>query len=106
MGNSRRQWSGEEILKVLKRYLVERVELSGVCEEFGVHPSQVYRWQAQMFSEGAAVFERRRTKREKKADKKAEQRAARLEAKLQSKNEVLSELMEEHVKLKKSLGEI
>jgi hypothetical protein len=29
-----------------------------------------------------------------------------LEQKLTQKNEVLSELMEEHVKLKKSLGEI
>ena len=29
-----------------------------------------------------------------------------LEKKLQTKNEVLSELMEEHVKLKKNLGEL
>jgi uncharacterized coiled-coil protein SlyX len=35
-----------------------------------------------------------------------EKRISHLEQKLTQKNEVLSELMEEHVKLKKSLGEI
>jgi uncharacterized coiled-coil protein SlyX len=35
-----------------------------------------------------------------------EKRISQLEQKLTQKNEVLSELREEHVKLKKSLGEI
>jgi transposase len=37
---------------------------------------------------------------------KLEKQMAKLEGKLAQKNEVLAELMEEHVKLKKSLGEI
>ena len=39
---------------------------------------------------------------QKSAEKK---RIEQLEAKLQTKNEVLSELMEEHIQLKKDLGE-
>ena len=35
-----------------------------------------------------------------------DRRIAALEQKLQRKNEVLSELMEEHIKLKKELGEL
>jgi len=56
----------------------------------------------EFFENGAAAF-RKESARENKQDK---ERIAALEAKLQSKNEVLSELMEEHVALKKSLGEI
>ena len=39
------------------------------------------------------------------SQKRDQQRMAALEQKLRTKNEVLSELMEEHVALKKSLGE-
>lgn len=105
MGESRKQWSGEEILAVLKRHLVDKVELSKVCEEFGVHPSQFYRWQAMLFGEGAGVFERK-SAGEKRQVAKAEERVAVLEKKLERKNEVMAELMEEHVRLRKSLGEI
>jgi hypothetical protein len=55
----------------------------------------------EFFENGAAAF-RKDSDRESQQDK---QRIAALEAKLEKKNEVLSELMEEHVALKKSLGE-
>jgi transposase-like protein len=55
MGESRKQWSGEAILGVLRRHLVDRVDISKVCEEAGVHPSQLYRWQAQLFGSGGGV---------------------------------------------------
>jgi hypothetical protein len=56
----------------------------------------------EFFENGAAAF-RKESDRESQHDR---QRIAALEAKLKSKNEVLSELLEEHVALKKSLGEI
>lgn len=42
--------------------------------------------------------------KQKAADSKAEQKITALEAKIVRKDEVLGELMEEHIKLKKSLG--
>ena len=105
MGEVRKQWSGAEILAILKRHLVDKVDMSKVCEEAGAHPSQFYRWQAMLFSEGAAVFERK-SAGEKREVARAEERVAVLEKKLERKNEVMAELMEEHVRLKKSLGEI
>jgi transposase-like protein len=83
---------------------VDRVDISKVCEEAGVHPSQLYRWQAQLFGSGAAIFERRNPGQHR-ALARAQERVSALEAKLQKKNEVLSEVMEEHVRLKKSVGE-
>ena len=60
-----------------------------------------YRWQDRFFLEGASVFE----KSNEKPSVQMTRKMAQLEDKLQRKNEVLSELMEEHIALKKSLGE-
>lgn len=105
MSDKRRQWTGEQILLLLKRHLVDKVELSKICEEEKIQPSQFYRWQAQLFAEGAAVFQRKNGQGERKQRVEAREKIAGLEEKLQKKNEVLSELMEEHVNLKKELGE-
>jgi transposase len=100
----RKRWGPEEIARVLRRYLVEKVELSKVCEEAGCCPSQVCRWQKTLFDGAAATFSRRNGSPDREL-KAAKARASELEEKLQRKHEVLSELMEEHVRLKKSLGE-
>lgn len=105
MSEKRRQWTGEQILAILKRHLVDKVELSKICEEEKVQPSQVYRWQAQLFVDGAAVFQRKNGNGERRDRLEALEKIAGLEEKLQKKNEVMSELLEEHVKLKKELGE-
>lgn len=75
-----------------------------MCEEYQLHPTVFYRWLKQFFENGAGVFGP-----PPRADKQVEareQRIAFLEAKLKRKDEVLAELMEEHLALKKSLGEI
>jgi transposase len=105
MSEKRRKWDGEQILAILKRHLVDKVELSKICEEEDIQPSQFYRWQAQLFAEGAAVFQRKNSQGERREHLDALAKIAGLEEKITKKNEVLSELMEEHVKLKKELGE-
>jgi hypothetical protein len=62
-----------------------------------------YRWLKQFFEQGSAAFE---SNSPDKTQTRQDRRMHYLEEKLKSKNEVLSELMEEHVALKKSLGEI
>jgi transposase-like protein len=99
----RKRWSGEEIVGVLRRYLKEKVELSKLCEEVGCHPSQVFRWEKQLFEGGWKVFDRKPA--ENHAVRKIEQRAEELEKKLRRKDAVLAELMEEHVALKKTAGD-
>jgi hypothetical protein len=59
-----------------------------------------YRWEKDFFENGAAVFE----PRARRAIDGKDRKIAFREQKLQRKHEMLSELMEEHVKLKKSLG--
>jgi transposase len=62
----------------------------------------LYNWQKQFFENGAAAFEQVRSAPEKHQ----ERTIAALRDKIQRKNEVVAELMEEHVKLKKELGEL
>ncbi len=98
----RKHYTPHEKVAILRRHYIEQVAVSDLCDELGLQPTVFYRWQKQFFENGAAAFER--TNRHKQDA--AERRNAELEEKLIRKNEVLSELMEEHVKLKKSLGEL
>ena len=102
MSKQRKHFTPEEKISILRRHFIEKIPISGVCEQAGIQPSQFYQWQKQFFENGAAAFERNGRS---KPDKSVE-RIAALEAKVRRKDEVLGELMEEHVALKKELGEL
>ncbi len=102
MRKTRKNYTGQEKVSILKRHLLEQVPVSDLCDEFNLQPSVFNRWMKEFFENGAAAFVKDNS-RQKKAEEK---RIQKLEAKLQTKNEVLSELMEEHIQLKKDLGEL
>ena len=91
-----------EKVAILRLHLLEHTPVSDLCDQHGIHPTMFYRWQKEFFENAAAAFEHR--SRRPSDDK--DRRIALLEQKLQRKHEVLSELMEEHIKLKKELGEL
>jgi transposase-like protein len=105
MKQSRKRYPDPEKLAILKRHLVEKVPISDLCDQFGIQPSQIYRWQQQLFEYGTAAFQRAGKGSAKRDDDAKDRKIAALEQKLQLKNEVVAELMEEHVQLKKELGE-
>jgi transposase len=102
MKRQRRNFTGQEKVAILRRHLVDKVPVSALCEELGLQPTQFYQWQKQFFENGATAFERNGTAKQDVA----RERIAALEAKLRRKDEVLGELLEEHVALKKELGEL
>ena len=87
---------------ILKKHLLENISISDICDEYGLHSIVLYRWEKQFFENGTRPFE----KEEVSHTKRLERKISILKDKLNKKNEVLSELMEEHVKLKKTLGEV
>jgi transposase len=101
----RRHLSPEEKVALLRRHLLEKVPISNLCDEHGIQPSQFYLWQKAFFENGAAAFQSNGRNGKKAEQTHDKQRIAFLEAKLQRKDEVIAELMEDHVRLKKSLGE-
>ena len=101
MPKKRKYHSPQEKVSILRRHLIDKVAVSDVCDEYDIHPTLFYKWQQVFFERGAAAFESKQDSAEKQMAKKV----SSLESKLSQKNEVLSELLEEHILLKKSLGE-
>jgi transposase-like protein len=97
----RKRYNSQEKMTILRKHLLEGVPVSDVCEEYGIQPSQFYRWQKTLFEQGSQVFERGQGSQSKQQQRQIEA----LEKKLSKKDEVLAELMEEYVTLKKSSGE-
>ncbi len=103
MKRNRRQFSGVEKVAIIRRHLIDSVPISELCAEYDLQPTVFYRWQKQLFENGSSAFESS-VRHEK--DSGVDLRVAALEQKLLRKHETLSELLEEHIQLKKSLGEI
>ncbi len=101
MKKKRKNYTPDEKVAILKKHLLDKVPLSDLCDQYDLHPTVFYRWQKIFFENGASAFK-------SGIDYKAvylEKKIVGLESKLSKKHEVLSELMEEHIALKKSLGE-
>ena len=86
----------DQKVAIVRRHLLEQVPVSDLCDEHGIHPTVFYRWQKQLFENGASAFER-----QKDPTVPLARRIAKLEEKLFTKNEVIAELLEEQVKAKK-----
>lgn len=58
MSNKTRKvsFTAEEKVTLLRRHRIECVPISDLCDEYGFHPTQFYRWQRQFFENGTATF--------------------------------------------------
>jgi transposase len=103
MRKSRKNYTPSEKVAILRRHLIDRVPVSDLCDEYQLQPTLFYNWQKLFFENEAIALERKNG-----ANQNAEQQRliAALQEKLQRKNEVVAELMEEHLQLKKELGEL
>jgi transposase-like protein len=105
MTRQRRHFTPQQKVALLREHFLDKVPVSDLCEKHGIGVTLFYNWQKLFFDNGSAAFTANDKRR--KADTTAkDQQIAELQAKLLRKHEVLSELMEEHVGLKKALGEL
>ena len=104
MPRQRRHFTPEQKVALLRLHLLEHKPISDICQENNLAVNLFYLWQKQFFDNGTAAFTNP-GKRGKAAEDLKDKKIAALEDKLRRKHEVLSELMEEHVQLKKELGE-
>jgi len=99
----RRTFTADEKLNAVRRHLIDKVPISDLCDELGLQPTQIYQWQKMLFDNGGGAFDKPGRKAKQDGDKDREIESLR--TKIQTKNEVVAELLEEHVQLKKELGE-
>ncbi len=105
MSTTRRRFGTDQKATILKRYLVDKVPISDLCDEYGIKPNQIYAWQKILFDHAETAFQQAGGRAASKVSAQ-EDKIARLENKLQQKNEVIAELMEENVRAKKANGEL
>ncbi len=104
--DKRRQFSAEKKAEILRRHMVDKVPVSDLCDEHKIQPSLFYTWLRQtMANLQAALQDGRGQNRAGSELEKAQARVAALEAKLGRKDAIIAEISEEHLKLKKTLGE-
>lgn len=106
MPRSRQHRPAKQKASALKKHLVDKVPVSDVCEEIGLQPSVFYTWQKQLFENADKAFEGVRGSGGGSRERELEAKIAALEARLARKDAVIAEISEEHVKLKKELGEL
>ena len=104
MKKTRTHYTPKEKVAILRRHLLEQEPISKLCDELGLQPTVFYRWQKELFENGAAAFQSQERPHRQVEEK--QKRIEFLEKKVQTKDEVLAELMAEHIALKKSLGEL
>ena len=104
MSQTRRRFSPDQKAQIVRRHLSGREPISNLADEFGLQPSQIHNWVKLVLDQAEKAFQNgpgRPPRDERVKDKRIEH----LQARLVQKNEVIAELMEEHVQLKKGLGE-
>lgn len=97
----RNYYTSEQKVSIIKRHLVDREEVSAICEELHLHPTVFYEWQRKFFENGVRAFE----SEEKQESKKQQDKIEALEAKLKRKDSAMAELVEELIAEKKRNGE-
>lgn len=100
MSESKRVYhSAETKVFAIKRHLINKENISDICNDLGIHPNVYHDWQSKFFSEGEQVFSS--SKETKNLHKKVE----KLSSKAQQKDTVISELVTELIEIKKKTGE-
>ena len=100
MSNSRRKYTAEQKVRILREHFENQVPVSTICERYQIHPNVFYRWKKQLFEGAITTFS---AVQKKKTDKAL----SFLEMKLRERDKVISEIVSENIELKKNLnGEI
>ena len=104
MSRTRRHFTPEQKAEIVRRHVAGKEAVSDLADEFGLQPSLIHGWINQVLAQAERAFDRPSGKRRK--EEAEARKIAHLEAKLTNKNEVIAELMQEHVQLKKELGDL
>ena len=57
MSKQRRTFERDRKATILKKYLVDKVPISDLCDEYGIKPNHIYNWQKILFDNAEAAFE-------------------------------------------------
>ena len=96
----RNRYQPAEKVSIIRMHLIEKQNVSYLCDEYSIVPSVYYRWQKQFFEGGEKAF----TPTTQTVVICLQKEVTHLEGKLARKDEILGEVMEEYATLKKGVG--
>ena len=102
---SRRQYSTEQKVMMVRRHLVDKMAVSELCNEYKLQPSVFYSWLKQAMDNLGSAFVAATPTNGERREKQLVKQVEQLEAKLAKKDNVIAEISSEYVQLKKALGE-
>jgi transposase len=91
----RRQWSPKDKLRIVMAGMEPGVEISELCRQEGINPTQYYGWKKQLLNSADAVFGNGKSKRERLLEEDPR------EKELQRMKSVIAEITAENLELKK-----
>ena len=104
----RRSHSTEQKAEILRRHLVDKIAVSDLCDEYKLQPSVLYGWLKQLTSNLGVALEAVGGKGKlavKSQERKLQREVEQLQERLAKRDHVIAEISEEHIRLKKELGE-
>lgn len=103
---SRRHYTTEQKVAILREHLVDKVPVSEVCTKHQLQPSVFYEWQRQALENlAAALTPPAAATGPSRREKELTAEVVQLKAKLTKKDGVIAEIAAEYTQLKKELGE-
>jgi transposase-like protein len=105
MSQTSKRFTPAQKAEIVRRHVSGKEPISDLADQFGAQPSQIHNWVRQVLEQAERAFQVG-PGRPPNLDNIKERKIEQLEARLAHKNEVIADLMEEHVKLKKGLGEL
>jgi transposase-like protein len=102
---SRRHYTTEQKVEILKEHLVDKTPVSDVCNKHQLQPSVFYDWLRQVQSNLAGALTTPAPAGPSRREKELAAEVAQLKAKLAKKDGVIAEIAAEYTQLKKERGE-
>src|SRR5437867_12315870 len=102
---TRRQYTTEQKVALLRRHLVDKVPVSDICNEQQLQPSVFYQWLKVALDNLGGALTAPPTPGPSKREKELVGENAQLKARLAKKDSVIAEISAEYVQLKKDLRE-
>lgn len=103
----RRRYSPEQKAIIVRRHLLDKVPISDLCDEYKIQPSMFYAWQKQLMDNAASAFSSNGSvAKSSSREAELEMKIKQLEARVAKKDEVIAIISQEHIDLKKELGEL
>ena len=94
----RKRYKPEEKFKIVKEVVTKARTVADICEEYGIHPNQFYRWQKEFFESALEGFQQSSQGRTHAAENREKKR---FESDIKRMKDVITELASENIELKK-----